>query len=128
MNHHVLSLPPPPLFPYRFVVLSIAMAIFIFSCLVCLIGFCCIHRRHQRKYQVANRRGDDAHDVDDEGEEEDDHFKCLGRSEGGEEKVEAMYDLVPSLKGESTTSDEPNNQKPRREGQTKRKVRFKNNI
>ena len=75
---------------------------------------------------MANRQRDDADDVDDEGGE-DDNVKCLGRSGGGEEKGEAIYDLVPSLKGEPM-SDEPNNQKPRPEGQTKRKVRFKNNI
>ena len=75
------------------------------------------------EYDVARRRNNDD-DIDADRRSTFTHGAPLEEDTVGE-KEDPIYDVVPSSK---EPVDEPNNQRLRPEGQTKRKVRFKINI
>ena len=93
--------------------MGVATAVVILLGVVCLIVFYHLHRQRLGEYEVARRYEETGTDPAESGKD-DNH---------GENEV--IYDLVPSIRD---SADEPNNQRPRPEGQTKRKVRFKINI
>ena len=102
---------------FSFVALGVATAIVIFLGLVCLIVLYHLYRRRLGEYEVAQRYEEKDGEPSFVNEDKDDD-----RGEGNE----PIYDLVPSIRDSSM--DEPNNQRPRPAGETKRKVRFKINI